>query len=309
MTAAMPKVVICIVAFRNPADILACLDALSVQTFQEFAVVICENGSPEDFSALQDAVPIRLAGGQPVTVINDPDNPGYAGGVNRCIAAAGPVDAYWVLNPDTEPHPDALGALVERLEQGDVDAAGGVMTLPDGRISNCGARWNRLLAYSTSIGRGFALSQVPSAAVVERRLSFICGGSLLCSRRFIERAGLMREDYFLYGEEVEWCLRARRRGLRLGYSAGAVVLHHQGSSTGSGKDFGERGRLPIYCDERNRILTLRDTTPWLLPLAIWGALATIVLRYGKRRAWAQLRIAVRAWADGVHNRRGKPSWL
>ncbi len=42
---------------------------------------------------------------------------------------------------------------------------------------------------------------------------------------FVEVNGLMREDYFLYAEEVEWCLRAKRRGLRLGLAPAARILH------------------------------------------------------------------------------------
>lgn len=95
----------------------------------------------------------------------------------------------------------------------------------------------------------------------------------------------------------------------MGHAPTALILHDQGSTTGSGKGFGERGRLPIYCDERNRLLTLRDTSPALLPIGAIGAFATMLLRYGKRRAWGRLALALRAWKDGIFNRRGKPDWV
>lgn len=302
-------VTVCIVGFRNPEDIATCMTALANQTYRNFEVIICENGGDAATATLRSTIAPSLASGQRVAIIAAPDNPGYAGGINHCIAAAPHADAYWVLNPDTEPAPQALEALVSLLVSGAYDAVGGIMLWPDNRINSCGGQWVPWLAYSRSIGIGMPLAEAPQPEFVQSRLSFIMGGALLCSRHFIERAGLMREDYFLYGEEVEWCLRARRLGLRLGYAHEALIVHHQGSTTGSGGNLASRGKLPVYCDERNRILTLRDTTSWLLPIGAMGALLTIIVRYGKRRGWRQLAIAIGAWWDGLRNQRGRPTWV
>jgi len=40
-------------------------------------------------------------------------------------------------------------------------------------------------------------------------MNYILGASMLIDGTFLSRAGHMRDDYFLYCEEVEWCLRAR----------------------------------------------------------------------------------------------------
>lgn len=160
-------VTVCIVGFRNPADIAKCLAALAAQTHSDFAVVICENGPDQDFVRLCSILPDHLSGGQSVDLLHDASNPGYAGGVNRCIAARPSSAAYWILNPDTEPNRDALAALVARLEKGDVAAVGGVMYLPGGQVSNCGGNWNRFFAYSRSIGLGRALTDLPDAAEVK----------------------------------------------------------------------------------------------------------------------------------------------
>ena len=300
---------VCIVGFRSPGDVAHCLAGLAKQSHQDFQVVVCENGGAQAFAALQAAVPAKLGGGQMVRIIADHSNPGYAGGVNRCIEADGSADAYWILNPDTVPHEQALAAMLARLAEGDADAVGGQLLEADGTLGSSGGQWISLLAYARSIGMGRSASNAPSREQVERSMRFISGASMLCSRHFVDVAGVMREDYFLYCEEVEWCLRAARMGLRLGHGPDARVVHHQGSSTGSADAVAARGRLPVYCNERNRILTLRDTEPHLFLLAIFGALATIIYFYGKHRAWRQLRIALGAWRDGVLNRRGKPNWV
>jgi GT2 family glycosyltransferase len=304
------KIVVCLVGFGNIADFIRCLPALSAQTYAEFEVVICENGGPEAFAALSEVVPPRLQKGQAVTLIADHSNPGYAGGINRCIAARPGCEFYWVLNPDTVPRPGALAAMVADIRVRNLDATGGPIVLPSGRLRTCGGRWSRWLAFPIAIGMDLPADQCPTAAEVERRLDFISGASLLATHRLIEEAGLMREDYFLYGEEVEWCLRARARGLKLGFTRGGEVLHFQGTTTGSGHDLGEQGLLPIYCNERNRILILRDTEAApVFAIGVLGALLLIVWRYGRRGLWQAMGVALSGLRDGIMNRRGKPAWL
>lgn len=304
------KIVVCLVGFRNVTDVMRCLPALAAQEYPDFEVVICENGGSDATLALIAAVPDRLQSGQAVTVIADHSNPGYAGGINRCIAARPAASAYWVLNPDTVPSPEALGAMAEILFSGAGDAVGGPIVLPDGLLRTCGGKWSKWVAYSRAIANGVPLADCPIAEEVEPQLSFISGASLLVSQRLIEQVGLMREDYFLYGEEVEWCLRAKAQGLKLRFCREAIVLHYQGTTTGSSHDIGKQRQLPVFCDERNRVLTLRDTSGFAMFAAgAAGALLLLLWRYGRRAAWSQLGFAFSGWWAAICNRRGKPIWL
>jgi N-acetylglucosaminyl-diphospho-decaprenol L-rhamnosyltransferase len=303
-------IVICLVAFRNAEDVLQCLGSLASQSYPDFEVVVCENGGPEAFAALCAVLPDQLKSGQTVTAIADHSNPGYAGGINRCMAERPGQAAYWVLNPDTVPQPVALGAMAAVLASGLGDAVGGPIVLPTGNLRTCGGKWQPWIAYSSAIANGVPLANCPDTEDVERSLSFISGASILVSQHFIEVAGQMREDYFLYGEEVEWCLRASAKGLRLRFCKDAVVLHYQGTTTGSADDIGQQGRLPIFCDERNRILTLRDAAPWAtFAIGLVGALLLIFWRYGRRLAGRSMWNALAGWWAGLCNRRGKPAWL
>jgi len=137
-------------------------------------------------------------------------------------------------------------------------------------------------------------------------MNYILGASMLVSRYFLEVVGPMREDYFLYAEEVEWSLRAKCRGMRLGFAPGARIWHRQGSTTGSARDILSRPWLPVYLDERNRLHVVRDTTRALLPLAVLTTIPLILLRYARRGAWAQTGYAFAGWWAGVRNRRGMP---
>lgn len=302
-------VAVCIVAFRNVDDIVSCLGALGSSSHRDFEVLICENGGEIAFDAMQDRLPAALPDGQPVRAVCASQNLGYAGGVNVCLQETQSADAWWVLNPDTLPTPDSLARLVARLEAGDCDAAGNTVYLPDGRVQSHGGRWRSWLARAVSIGHGTAHGGVVDQRAVEREQSYLNGASMMIGRRFLTTVGPMREDYFLYCEEVEWCLRGLKQGMRLGYAPGADVLHEAGTTTGSYDHIRSRPRTPIYLGERNKMLTTRDCFPLQLPIAAAAALALLCLRFGRARAWRQLGYALSGWAAGLRGERGPPRWL
>lgn len=303
----MTHVVVCLVGFRNPDDLHGALAALSRSTHCDFEVVICENGGAAARDALVQELPDTLDGGQRVAVLPYDGNSGYAGGNNRCIAARTAAGAWWIVNPDARPAPDAMALLVARLADGTVDAVGGTLLRDDGRVQAYGGRWEGRIARAVSIGNGAPYD--PAAAPDAAALDYILGASLMFTPRFLAVAGPMRDDYFLYGEEVEWCLRAKARGLVLGIEPRAVIAHAQGTTTGDGGDFSRRPRLPVYLDQRNKILILRDTDAPALWLRALGSLAALAARAARHRGWRQFGYGMAGWIDGLRGRRGVPAWL
>jgi GT2 family glycosyltransferase len=302
-------VAVAIVGFRNCEDIVRCLASLERSSHSDFEVVVCENGGAAALEALQRVLPGKLAGGQPVSLFLADGNTGFAGGVNRCISASAEADAWWVLNPDTEPHPEALEALAARLAAGDCDAVGATLYLPNGTVQSYGGLWRGWLGRPISIGHGKPLDAPVERGTIERQQNYLNGASMLIGRRFWEVTGPMREDYFLYCEEVEWCLRALARGMRLAFEPRALVLHHQGATTGAGAPADRRPKTPVYLGERNRILLTRDCFPGRLLVAAPSALVQLGLRYGRLGAWAQLWYALGGWMAGLFDRRGPPGWV
>lgn len=304
-----PHVAVCIVAYRNPDDIDACLAALAASRHSDFEVVICENGGEQAMRELERRAPSSLSGGQTVRVVSLAANPGYGAGVNRCLAETPDADAWWVLNPDTEPLPEAMGALIARLAAGDCEAAGGIVRQPAGEVASYGGLWRPWLARAVALGHGAVFASAPDPAQIERTQNYLSGASMMIGRRFLEQAGPLREDYFLYCEEVEWCLRALARGMRLGFTPDAIVIHRQGSTTGSNVPLRRRGRAPVYLDARNQILLTRDLWPWRLPVAAPAVLAILALQYLRRGAWRQFADGVAGWQAGLAGERGRPAWI
>ncbi len=302
-------VAVSIVGFRNSKDIQGCLEALEASTHTDFEVVICENGGQASYEALMAVLPQTLAGGQPVHIVCAPGNLGYGGGVNVCLRAAPEADAWWVLNPDTRAFPGSLAAQLTRLQAGNCDAVGCALHLPNGSVQSYGGLWQGWLARAVSIGHGSPIAGRPDVAAIERTQNYLNGASMLIGRHFLEIAGPMREEYFLYCEEVEWFLRGLKRGLKLGYAPDAAVLHYQGATTGNQTDITKRPRLPVYLTERNKILLTRDCYAWRLPIVAMTSLAVLVLRYARRGAWKQFSYGVSGWLAGLRDERGVPNWV
>jgi GT2 family glycosyltransferase len=198
--------------------------------------------------------------------------------------------------------------MIARLQSGS-GAVGHDLLQTSGRLASVGGIWKPWTARSVSIDRGKPRRQTEDPAAVEARMNYIIGASMLVSRAFLDRVGEMREDYFLYCEETEWCLRAIRAGEKLGYAKDAVVLHIQGVSTGGGGGLRQQSKMAVYLGERNRILLTRDLYPARLPVTLPLSLTHLVLRYGKARAWSQLGFALSGWLAGLRNERGQPGWL
>jgi N-acetylglucosaminyl-diphospho-decaprenol L-rhamnosyltransferase len=302
-------VAIIIVGFRNKNDILSCLEALDHSTHTDFEVVICENGGRAAFAELAAALPASLTNGQLVRALEAPRNLGYAGGVNSCLMETPAAEAWWILNPDTKPLPEALEVLVDRLRVGNCEAAGCTVHLASGQIQSYGGRWSPWLARGVSMGRGDPLGQPIDRASIERTQNYLNGASMLVGRAFLGAVGPMREDYFLYCEEVEWCLRAAAMGMKLGYASDAIVVHDQGTTTGAGKGFARLARMPIYLNERNRMLLTYDCFPAKLPIAAPLALLLLFVRAARSGGWRQFGYGFSGWLAGLLNRRSLPAWL
>ena len=298
-----------IVGFRNKFDIVRCLDALSRSTYRDFEVVICENGGQNAYLELVAAIPGALVGGQAVRVVKAPGNLGFAGGVNACLAQTPDADGWWLLNPDTEPDEGVLSAMVDRLNKGDCEAVGCSIFLPNGKMQSYGCSWRGWSARGVMIGYGVSVGEAVDASFVERSQSFLSGASMLIGRQFLEAVGPMREEYFLYCEEVEWCLRAVSRGMRLGFSAGGRVLHHHGTTTGAGLSVRDRPRIAVYLGERNRLLLTRDCFGMRFPIVALVALGLLTLRCARYSAWRHFGYGLAGWWAGIRGERGPPNWL
>ena len=275
--------------------------------YWDFEVVICENGGDAAFGVLQSVIPSALEGGQQVRLIKAPSNGGYASGINIAMAQSGDADAWWILNPDTEPSTLAMGALVAHMLRG-YDAVGGPIYFPGGEIQSFGGIWLPWRAKAVLIGNRCPKDTQADSVLVERTQNFLPGASMFVSRKFLDVVGPMAEHYFLYCEEVEWGLRAISRGLRLGFAPDGIVVHHQGTTTGYSRSLPTRSVRAVYLDERNKMLLTRDIYVARLPVAAVMALYRLVGRYARAGAFRQVAFGICGWFMGLCGQSGVPRW-
>jgi len=60
----------------------------------------------------------------------------------------------------------------------------------------------------------------------------LCGAFMMVPRRVYEAVGGLDEDFFMYGEDVDWCCRILRRGFRIWYEGSVETLHIKNGSGG-----------------------------------------------------------------------------
>lgn len=163
-------------------------------------------------------------------------NLGFAGGNNvglRYALAKNDFAYVWLLNNDTVIQRDALTQMVRRMgEKPGAGMCGSTVPFyhdPERLWALGGARYNRWLARPRCIGLGQPVRMSVDADLVERRMNFVAGASMLVSRNFLREVGLLSEDYFLYYEELDWAVRAKGR-FGLAFAPESLVYHKVGAS-------------------------------------------------------------------------------
>jgi len=87
---------------------------------------------------------------------------------------------------------------------------------------------SRLLPRSPRFGR-YNLTYVEPDLPIE--VDSVCGACLLIRRSVVERVGLLDERFFMYGEDLDWCLRTRQAGWTVRYEPSVVVQHQHGAAS------------------------------------------------------------------------------
>jgi GT2 family glycosyltransferase len=221
----------------------------------------------------------KSAGAPRVALIESGGNLGFAGGVNiglAYLAQFPSIQHFWLLNPDCVVPPESMARLKEWMaEAGRYGVMGSRVTYlhnPD-EIQMDGGRVNRRNGVTSNInlGQPHPATPPPDPAGID----FVIGANLVVSRELYEAIGPMREDYFLYYEEVDWVMR--RGDLPLVYCENFRIYHRAGTAIGSPLVDRLASPLSIYFKHRSRMLFLRRFFPQNLPIG-YAYSAAYVLR-------------------------------
>lgn len=248
-----PATVSAIVVSYNVCDLLlTCLNSLeAARACGELEDIIVVDSSSDDGSA--ETARVRFPG----IVVQVVPNRGYGAAANAGMERA-TGDALLVLNSDTVIQPGAISTLAARLfSRCDIGMTGPRLQYAIGADQptrrRFPTRWTPLFE-STILEewfpgnrwcRRYRMAGTPDSIVQD--VDWLVGAALMVRREAVEQAGGFDESFRMYGEELEWCFRLRRHGWRIVYVPDALIVHHEGASTGqdplrSRLDF-DRGRV------------------------------------------------------------------
>jgi GT2 family glycosyltransferase len=255
----MQKLTTVIVNWNGKEDTIRCLNSLKkiiIPPSYIFSVLVIDNGSIDgSVSAIQTLHPW-------VEIYETGHNLGFTGGNNVGIKKAikNGSDYVWLLNNDTFTDKNALSFLFHftsddigivgskiyfaphhefHKDRYFVKELGKVIWYAGGIID-----WNNMYASHKGV------DQVDHGQFTNaEQTPFITGCSMCISRKLIEKIGYFDEKYYLYLEDLDYCIRAKNAGFTLLIDPKSVIWHiNAGSAGGSGSELQE------YYMTRNRML-------------------------------------------------------
>jgi GT2 family glycosyltransferase len=222
-----PLVGIVVVNWNGGSRTAQCVRSLMALHYDPLRICIVDNDSTDD------SIDQLVRQFPNVEIVRLGENRGFAGGCNAGMEWAIHIgaDYVWLLNNDTTVDPAALSALVQMARSLGRDAILAPLVLhslePE-RVWSAGGRvrWPWLERAHIGIGDSQSAHQVPA------RVDWVSGCSVFFAARVAEIVGPFDERYFLYLEDVEWCLRARNRGVECWFTPGARVWHDVSDTVG-----------------------------------------------------------------------------
>ena len=243
-----PIVYIVILNWNRLDDTLECIESISTLYYPNFKIIVVDNGSKENSP---DIINEKY---KDVILIKNKENLGFAEGNNVGIRYALSKDAkyIWLLNNDTVVDQNALTAMIEIGESiPECGIMGSKIYYYDKPelIWFAGATINWRKAVSNHIGQN--QNDDPQYDFL-REMERVTGCSMLIKGEICDRIGLMDEKLFLYTEELDWCVRAKKAGYKILYVPDSKVYHKISLSTGD-----NTGIIFNYFNTRNFLYVIQ----------------------------------------------------
>lgn len=235
---------IIIVNWNGGEFLRRCIQSIAQSPLEvTYNVIVVDNASTDDsLCFLRSPEARELLGEAELHLVENAENLGFSRANNQAIArSAAPL--LFLLNSDTEVKPGAIDTLIATLKSDErygvcgprlVNADG---SLQPSTIRNPTAAWEVLISglrlyrlLPRSI-RGELLLGNHWDHRRRRPVGFLSGAALLVKREVVRAVGGLDERFYMYGEDVEWCLRIARAGWLLIFEPEAIIVHHGSQSS------------------------------------------------------------------------------
>jgi GT2 family glycosyltransferase len=257
-----------IIPFRDePRFLRACVDSIDrTKRGIRPEYILVDNGSvqPETATLLE-----RLDSRPDVLIVHD-DRPFNWAALNNAAVTRANGEVLLFLNNDIEALSVGwLDALCAQAERSDVGAVGARLLYPDHRVQHCGV----VIGLGGAAGHLFvgldeSAPGYLALAVTTRECSAVTGACLATLHETFEEQGRFDESLGIDLNDIDYCLRVQRAGLRVLYEPMAELVHHESPSRGTAGDvrdivrFIERWKTSIVAGDPylNPNLTRKDSS-------------------------------------------------
>lgn len=233
----LPLVSVVIVNWKTPELLAACLDSVLADTRSaEFEIWVVDNNSGDH------SVEMMRQRFPSVNLIANSENVGFGRACNQVIPVA--TGKYvLLLNPDTVVVDDAISSMANYLdENANCGSVGPKVLNPDGTLQLAcrrsfptpAASFYRLTYLSKLFPKSERFAQYnltyadPNQVLDVDALS---GSCMMVRKTVVDTVGLLDEDIFMFGEDIDWCWRFKEAGWRVTYLPTAEVFHYHGASS------------------------------------------------------------------------------
>lgn len=288
----VPRVAVIMINYNGFSDTRECLESMYAVKYPNYRIFLVDNGSVDG-----EADMLEELYGKTVTVIRSDKNLGFTGGNNTGVLAAKSTynpDYYLFLNNDTTVDPWFIDWLVRTAEYSHKAGAvvGKIMLYDDPvRIESTGLNfsWWRGQSYRRNFRHFDNLMHDPI-----RKVDGASTNAFMVRREAVEEVGLFDESFFIYHDDIDYCIRLRQAGYDILYVPMSKIYHKVGASTKS-------SGMAYYYLARNNLKLMRKHTKgrcwwrflaYFLGFHIW-AIGAIYLLYHRR--W----VIVRKHFEGV----------
>jgi hypothetical protein len=259
------KHAVVLVNYKVATDTIVCIKSIQQCKDAPHIIVVDNGSSPEVIKELRDSCPgldLVVAGG----------NVGFSVGNNLGIKKALRMGAQvvYILNNDTEVDPNLFfrayryTAGKNRIVGAKIYYAKGYEYHPEQKGSG-NVLWyaGGYFDWGSVIARHYGVDEVDHGQYDEiKSVEFITGCFIAVPRQVFAKIGLLDEPFFLYLEDTDFCLHAKKIGVEVIYNPHLVVYHRNSSSTVAGSP------LVDYYITRNRFLIGKRYGSWRLQFAL-----------------------------------------
>lgn len=292
-----PLVYVLVINWNGLEHLDACFSSLLESPYENVKFILIDNASTDESVAF---VRNRFGRDPRVAFIESKVNQGWSGGNNLGLAKAihDGVEYVFLLNNDTWTDLNAISACVDYAQaHPKIGALAPKMVLYDTpcvlnsvglNLSLSGACWDK----------GLGRADIERWNRIER-VAGVCGGAAFFRVDAVKRAGLLPDDFEIYLDDLDLCLRIWRSGYEIESFPAAMVRHKFSATMGEG----QKARRKYYLNTRNRLRLIERNFPKekILPVArsfLRGeakAVGRAMLDADLPKAGAHLR----SWADAL----------